>query len=83
MLTAYDYSMAQIVDRSGIDVILVGDSLGMVMQGGDSTLEVTMEDMIYHCRCVSRGVKNALLIGICPFYHTISASKMPSEMRES
>ncbi|MCX7715775.1 MAG: 3-methyl-2-oxobutanoate hydroxymethyltransferase [Clostridia bacterium] len=72
MLTAYDYSMAQIIDTSGIDSILVGDSLGMVMQGHHSTLDVTMDDMVYHCRCVSRGVKNALLIGDMPFlsYHT-------------
>lgn len=71
MLTAYDYSMAQIIDNSGIDAILVGDSLGMVMQGHDSTLEVTMDDMVYHCQCVARGVKNALLIGDMPFlsYH--------------
>ncbi len=67
MLTAYDYSMAQIIDGSGIDAILVGDSLGMVMQGHDSTLDVTMDDMIYHCQCVARGVKNALLIGDMPF----------------
>lgn len=71
MLTAYDYSMAQIIDNCGIDAILIGDSLGMVMQGCASTLEVTMEDMIYHCRCVSQGIKNAMLIGDMPFlsYH--------------
>lgn len=67
MLTAYDYSMAQIIDRNGIEAILIGDSLGMVVQGRSSTLEVTMEDMIYHCRCVARGVKNAMLIGDMPF----------------
>lgn len=71
MLTAYDYSMAKIIDSNGIDAVLVGDSLGMVMQGHDSTLEVTLDDMVYHCRCVSRGIKNALLIGDMPFlsYH--------------
>lgn len=71
MVSAYDYSMAQIIDSSGIETILIGDSLGMVMQGYPSTLEVTMEDMIYHCRCVSRGTKNAMLIGDMPFlsYH--------------
>jgi 3-methyl-2-oxobutanoate hydroxymethyltransferase len=71
MLTAYDYSMARIVDESGVDAILVGDSLGMVMQGYESALEVTMEDMVYHCRCVSRGAKHALLVGDLPFlsYH--------------
>jgi len=71
MLTAYDYSTAKIVDASGIDSILVGDSVGMVVQGYSSTLEVTMEDMLYHCRAVARGSKNALLIGDMPFlsYH--------------
>ncbi|NLJ30889.1 MAG: 3-methyl-2-oxobutanoate hydroxymethyltransferase [Clostridiales bacterium] len=71
MLTAYDYSMAKIIDGGGIDAILVGDSLGMVMQGHDSTLEVTMDDMVYHCRCVSRGAKRALVVGDMPFlsYH--------------
>lgn len=71
MLTAYDYSMAQLVDKSGIDAILIGDSLGMVVQGGDSTLGVTMEEMLYHCKCVSRGAKRALLVGDMPFlsYH--------------
>ena len=71
MLTAYDYSMAQIEDGCGIDCILIGDSLGMVMQGCSSTLEVTMDDMLYHCRCVARGTKNAFLVGDMPFlsYH--------------
>lgn len=71
MLTAYDYSMAKLIDGSGIDAILVGDSLGMVIQGHNSTLEVNMNDMVYHCRCVSRGVKNAMLIADMPFlsYH--------------
>lgn len=71
MLTAYDYAMAKMIDNCGMDAILVGDSLGMVVQGRDSTLEVTMNDMVYHCACVARGVKNALLIGDMPFlsYH--------------
>ncbi len=71
MLTAYDYSMAKILDESGIDAILVGDSLGMTMQGKDSTLDVTIDEMLYHCRCVTRGVKNALVVGDMPFltYH--------------
>lgn len=71
MLTAYDYSMAKIVDEAGIDVILVGDSLGMVVQGYDSTLEVTLDDMIYHTKAVSRGVKSAMVIADMPFltYH--------------
>ncbi len=72
MLTAYDYTMAKLVDDAGTDSILVGDSLGMVMLGYDTTLQVTMDDMIHHTRAVSRGVKNAFLIGDMPFlsYHT-------------
>ncbi|WP_196593705.1 3-methyl-2-oxobutanoate hydroxymethyltransferase [Pectinatus sottacetonis] len=71
MLTAYDYSMAQLVDASGINAILVGDSLGMVVQGHDSTLKVTVDDMVYHCSCVSRGIKKTMLVGDMPFlsYH--------------
>jgi 3-methyl-2-oxobutanoate hydroxymethyltransferase len=71
MLTAYDYSTARILDESGIDSILVGDSLGMTMQGKDSTLGVTLDEMVYHCKCVTRGVKNALVVGDMPFltYH--------------
>lgn len=72
MLTSYDYSMTQLLDRCGIDAVLVGDSLGMVVQGKESTLEVTMEEMLYHCKCVARGGKNAMLIGDMPFltYHS-------------
>lgn len=71
MLTAYDYSMAKIVNDAGIDAILVGDSLGMVVQGYESTLEVTMNDMVYHCKAVARGAENALIVGDMPFlsYH--------------
>jgi 3-methyl-2-oxobutanoate hydroxymethyltransferase len=67
MLTAYDYPLARAVDRSGIDSILVGDSLGMVVLGYPTTLPVTMEDMLHHCRAVSRGAERALLIGDMPF----------------
>jgi len=67
MLTAYDYPFAQIVDEAGIDAILVGDSLGMVVQGLENTLPVSMDEMIYHTRLVSRAVKNALVIGDMPF----------------
>lgn len=67
MLTAYDYATALAVDRAGIDIILVGDSLGMVMLGYETTLPVTMEDMIHHCKAVARGAKFALLIGDMPF----------------
>ena len=59
MLTAYDYSMAKLIDESGINMILVGDSLGMVMLGYEDTLSVTMEDMIHHTKAVTRGAKNA------------------------
>jgi 3-methyl-2-oxobutanoate hydroxymethyltransferase len=67
MLTAYDYPTAMAVDRAGIDSILVGDSLAMVVLGYDNTLPVTMEEMLHHCRAVSRGAKTALLIGDMPF----------------
>jgi len=67
MLTAYDYPMARAVDLAGIDSILVGDSLGMVVLGYDNTLPVTMEEMLHHCRAVSRGASRALLIGDMPF----------------
>ncbi len=67
MLTAYDYSFASMIDSAGIDIILVGDSLGMVILGYDSTVPVTMEEMLHHCKAVSRGVKNALLVGDMPF----------------
>jgi 3-methyl-2-oxobutanoate hydroxymethyltransferase len=67
MLTAYDYPTAFLLDRAGIDVLLVGDSLGMVILGYASTLPVTMEEMIHHTRAVSRGVERAMLIGDMPF----------------
>jgi 3-methyl-2-oxobutanoate hydroxymethyltransferase len=67
MLTAYDYPFAQIVDEAGIDAVLVGDSLGVVVQGRENTLPVTMDEMIYHTAMVSRAVKNALVIGDMPF----------------
>jgi 3-methyl-2-oxobutanoate hydroxymethyltransferase len=71
MLTAYDYVTAKIVDEAGVPLILVGDSLGMVMLGYESTIPVTMEEMIHHTRAVVRGAKKALVIGDMPFmtYH--------------
>ncbi|KPJ23001.1 3-methyl-2-oxobutanoate hydroxymethyltransferase [Streptococcus phocae] len=67
MLTAYDYTTAKIVDEAGVNAILVGDSLGMVMLGYDDTIKVTMDDMIHHIAAVSRGTKNALVVGDMPF----------------
>lgn len=67
MLTAYDYSMAKLIDEAGINSILVGDSLGNVMLGYEDTLSVTMEDMIHHGAAVARGAKNALVIIDMPF----------------
>jgi 3-methyl-2-oxobutanoate hydroxymethyltransferase len=67
VLTAYDYPTAQIVDQAGIDIALVGDSLGMVVQGIDSTLPVTMDEMIYHTKMVSRAVTTSLVVGDMPF----------------
>lgn len=67
MLTAYDYSTAKLIDGSGINGILVGDSLGMVCLGYEDTLSVTMEDMIHHTKAVARGVKNSLIVADMPF----------------
>jgi 3-methyl-2-oxobutanoate hydroxymethyltransferase len=67
MLTCTDASFAALLDAAGIDTFLVGDSLGMVVQGHDSTLPVTMDDMVYHTRCVARKTQRALVIGDMPF----------------
>ncbi|HET6514474.1 MAG TPA: 3-methyl-2-oxobutanoate hydroxymethyltransferase [Thermodesulfovibrionales bacterium] len=67
MITAYDYPFALVADEAGIDAILVGDSLAMVVQGLDNTLPVTMDEMIYHARMVSRAARNAMVIGDMPF----------------
>lgn len=67
MLTAYDYPTALAMDQAGIDAILVGDSLGMVVLGYENTLPVTMEEMLHHCRAVARGASHCLLIGDMPF----------------
>ncbi|MDH5783828.1 MAG: 3-methyl-2-oxobutanoate hydroxymethyltransferase [Candidatus Bathyarchaeota archaeon] len=66
MLTAYDYQIAKILDEAGIDLILVGDSLGMVIQGYTNTKSVTIEDMLYHTRAVARGAKNTPIVGDMP-----------------
>src|SRR6516162_4737692 len=67
MLTAYDYTMARLLDAAGVDGILVGDSLGMVIQGQDNSLGVTLEEVIYHTRLVARGLKHSLLVADMPF----------------
>ncbi|MFQ5588280.1 MAG: 3-methyl-2-oxobutanoate hydroxymethyltransferase, partial [Nitrospiria bacterium] len=67
VLTAYDYPFARLIDEAGIDVILVGDSLGVVVQGEESTLPVTMDQMVYHTQMVSRAVKRALVVADMPF----------------
>ncbi|MCP4747697.1 MAG: 3-methyl-2-oxobutanoate hydroxymethyltransferase [Desulfobacteraceae bacterium] len=71
VLTAYDYTMARLLDQAGVDCLLVGDSLAMVMLGYENTLQVTMDDMIHHTKAVARGNQKALLIGDMPFmsYH--------------
>lgn len=67
MLTAYDYPTALALDRAGVEAILVGDSLGMVVLGYENTLPVSMEEMLHHCRAVARGARGALLVGDMPF----------------
>ena len=67
MMTAYDYPTAGLIDQAGIDTILVGDSLGMVMLGYESTVPVTMEEMLHHCKAVCRGAKSSFIIGDMPF----------------
>ena len=67
MVTAYDYTAARIADAAGIPIILVGDSLGMVVLGYDSTIPVTMDDMVRHTRMVSRGASDALIVADLPF----------------
>src|SRR5688572_18721715 len=67
MLTAYDATFARLLDEAGADVLLVGDSLGMVVQGHDTTLPVTVDEMIYHCRAVARGARRAQIVGDMPF----------------
>ena len=83
MLTAYDYSMARILDESGIDVILVGDSASNVMAGFDTTLPITLDNMIYHAASVVRGVKRALVVVDLPFgtYQGNSREALASAIR--
>lgn len=89
MLTAYDYSTAKLIDESGVEMILVGDSLGMVMLGYEDTLSVTMEDMIHHTAAVSRGAKDAMVVADMPFmsyqtsiyYAVVNAGRLMKEGR--
>lgn len=83
MLTAYDYSMATLVDEAGIDAILVGDSASNVMVGNPTTLPMTLDQMIYHARCVSNGVKRALVVCDMPFgsYQGNSKEALSSAIR--
>jgi len=82
-LTAYDYPTARLLDEAGIDVILVGDSLGMVVLGHESTLPVTLEDMLHHTRAVRRGTRRALLVADMPFgsYHSDTAESLRNAVR--
>ena len=67
MLTCYDASFAQLMDEAGVDMLLVGDSLGMVIQGQNSTLPVSLDDMLYHTRLVARGAQRAMVVADLPF----------------
>jgi 3-methyl-2-oxobutanoate hydroxymethyltransferase len=82
-LTAYDYALARVVDEAGVDVVLVGDSLGMVMLGYDSTLPVTLEEMLHHTRAVRRGVQRALVVADMPYgsYHGEIGEAVRNAMR--
>jgi len=83
MLTAYDYATARIIDRVGIPLILVGDSLGMVVLGYESTVPVTLEDMLHHARAVVRGTEQALVVGDMPFmtYHLSTEQALKNAAR--
>lgn len=81
-ITAYDHSFAKLFADEGINVLLVGDSLGMTVQGHDSTLPVTVEDIAYHTRAVRRGAPNSLLLADLPFMAYATPNR-PSKMRPS
>jgi 3-methyl-2-oxobutanoate hydroxymethyltransferase len=80
MVTAYDFTMARLVDEAGADMVLVGDSLGMVVQGLATTIPVTLDEMAYHCRAVARGLQRAHLVGDLPF---MSYQVSPAQAVES
>ena len=81
VLTAYDYPLARLLDESGIDIILVGDSLGMVVLGHPDTTQVTMDDMTHHTRAVARGVTNALVVADLPFHAYEKAAQAVANAR--
>lgn len=83
VLTAYDYTMARLLDESNVDCLLVGDTLGMVVQGHDTTLRVTVDQMIYHLEMVARGAKRALVVGDLPFgsYQVSTEQAMHTSVR--
>ena len=82
-LTAYDYPTARLVDDAGVDIVLVGDSLGMVVLGYEDTLSVTLEDMLHHTRAVHRGVRKALLVTDMPYgsYHVDKSETLRNALR--
>ncbi|MEE9394961.1 MAG: 3-methyl-2-oxobutanoate hydroxymethyltransferase [Planctomycetota bacterium] len=82
MVTCYDYTSAKIIDEVGIPMILVGDSLGMVVLGHESTLQVTLDMMVHHCDAVSRGAKNSMIVIDLPF-STYSASDLPRSLQNA
>ena len=83
MVTAYDCAFARLLDEAGVDMLLVGDSLGMVVQGNETTLPVTLDEMVYHTRLVSRGAPHALVVGDLPFgsYQASPAQGVESAIR--
>ena len=83
MLTCYDATFASLLDAAGVDVLLIGDSLGMTLQGRDSTLPVTLDEMAYHVQCVARGNRHAWIVGDLPFgsYHTGTEQALLSAAR--
>ena len=83
MLTAYDYTTAKIIDEAGVPLILVGDSLGMVVLGYESTIPVTMEEMLHHTKAVVRGTKQAMVVGDMPFmtYHVSTSDALRNAAR--
>jgi 3-methyl-2-oxobutanoate hydroxymethyltransferase len=83
MVTAYDYAFARLLDEAGVDLLLVGDSLGMVVQGLETTLPVSLDEIVYHTRMVARGRRRALVVGDLPFgsYQTSAAQAVESAVR--